>query len=57
MDVRLQAKSEAGKRLSDAEAIWKKAGSLDPENSEINRYIKRTETEISHVEELTYDYR
>lgn len=41
--------------LADAVAIWKKAANLDPENKEIASYIKRTEAEIAHLQELTYE--
>lgn len=44
-------------RLPDAVAMWKKAAALEPGNSEIRSYIERTETEIIHLKELSYDER
>ncbi len=41
--------------LADAIAIWKKAVSLDPANKEIASYIRRTETEMIRLQELTYE--
>jgi tetratricopeptide (TPR) repeat protein len=43
-------------KLDDAIAIWRKASALDPENEEIADYIKRTESEISKLKELSYEY-
>jgi len=42
--------------LKKAVDIWKKAAELDPSNTEIAGYIKRTETEISRLNELSYEY-
>lgn len=42
-------------RFDDAVQVWKKAAQLDPHNEEINGYIKRTETEIRKLQELSYD--
>jgi tetratricopeptide (TPR) repeat protein len=44
-------------RLADAVAVWKKAAVLDPDSSEIAGYIKRTESEIATLEELSYESR
>jgi tetratricopeptide (TPR) repeat protein len=41
--------------LRDAVAVWKKAAVLDPENAEIRSYIERTETELTHLKELSYE--
>jgi tetratricopeptide (TPR) repeat protein len=43
-------------RLEDAVAIWKKAAGLDPDSSEIANYIRRTEGEISRLQEISYDF-
>ncbi|MEW5994770.1 MAG: hypothetical protein AB1744_10285, partial [Candidatus Zixiibacteriota bacterium] len=42
-------------RFQEAVATWKKAAELDPENSELNNYIKRTESEIQKLRELSYE--
>jgi tetratricopeptide (TPR) repeat protein len=44
-------------RLAEAVAVWKKAAELDPLSSEIASYIKRTESEIATLEELSYESR
>ena len=44
-------------RLADAVDVWKKAAGLDPDSSEIAGYIKRTESEIATLEELSYESR
>jgi tetratricopeptide (TPR) repeat protein len=44
-------------RLEEAVAIWKKAANLDPGSSEIANYIRRTEGEISRLQEMSYDSR
>jgi tetratricopeptide (TPR) repeat protein len=46
-----------GNRLSDAVDVWKKAIVLAPDNAEIESYIRRTESEISRLQELSYDNR
>jgi tetratricopeptide (TPR) repeat protein len=43
-------------RLEEAIAIWKKASLLDPDSEEIADYIRRTETEIRKLKELSYDH-
>ena len=44
-------------RLEDAVEVWKKAARLDPDSSEISSYIRRTEGEISRLEEISYEFR
>ena len=44
-------------RLEDAVEIWKKAARLDPDSTEIANYIKRTQGEISRLQEISYDFR
>jgi tetratricopeptide (TPR) repeat protein len=39
--------------LNEALSIWQKAADLDPENSEIQNFIKRTEAEIQKLKELS----
>jgi tetratricopeptide (TPR) repeat protein len=41
--------------LLDAVTVWRKAASLAPGNTEIREYIRRTENEITRLNELTYD--
>jgi len=41
--------------FDEAVKVWKKAAGLDPHNEEINSYIRRTETEIRKLQELSYD--
>ncbi|MFH1314565.1 MAG: hypothetical protein ABIJ00_15265 [Candidatus Eisenbacteria bacterium] len=53
LGVELYTKS----RLADAVEVWKKAARLDPASSEIAGYIKRTESEIATLEELSYESR
>ncbi len=36
--------------------VWKKAVRLEPDNEEINGYIRRTETEIRKLQELSYEH-
>jgi tetratricopeptide (TPR) repeat protein len=43
-------------RLADAVTVWRKAVGIDPDNEEIRSYIERTETEISRLQELSYDH-
>ena len=43
--------------LEGAVVVWKKASNLEPDNAEIANYIKRTEAEITRLEELSYEYR
>ena len=42
-------------QLEQAVATWRKAAALEPNNPEIAGYIKRTETEISKLKELSYE--
>jgi tetratricopeptide (TPR) repeat protein len=42
-------------RPEDAVAAWEKAARLDPGNAEIASYIRRTETEMRKLKELSYD--
>ncbi len=42
-------------QLAPAVTVWKKAALLDPDHTEINSYIKRTENEIQRLKELTYE--
>ncbi len=42
-------------QLQEAVATWKKAARLDPDNEAIQDYIKRTETEILKLRELSYE--
>ena len=44
-------------RLMEAVEVWKKAAALDPDSSEIAGYIRRTESEIATLEELSYESR
>jgi tetratricopeptide (TPR) repeat protein len=44
-------------RLEDAVETWKKAADLDPDSGEIANYIRRTEAEISRLQEISYDLR
>ncbi len=48
MGVELYGKNQ----MNDAIAIWSKAILLDPNNSEINNYIKRTQGEIQKLKEM-----
>ncbi len=41
--------------FDQAVTVWKKAIQLDPSNVEIREYIRRTETEIRKMQELSYD--
>jgi tetratricopeptide (TPR) repeat protein len=41
--------------LADAVVVWRKAAGLAPDNVEIQEYIRRTENEISRLNELSYD--
>ena len=43
-------------RLGGAVEIWKKAARLDPNSGEIANYIRRTQGEISRLEEISYDF-
>ncbi|MCP4566356.1 MAG: hypothetical protein GY841_02115 [FCB group bacterium] len=43
-------------QLADAVTIWRKAAELDPDNSEISGYIRRTEAEIRKLSELSYEH-
>jgi hypothetical protein len=43
--------------LEDAVGVWKKAAGLDPESREIANYIRRTQGEISRLQEISYDLR
>jgi hypothetical protein len=36
--------------------VWKKAARLEPDNEEINGFIRRTETEIRKLQELSYEH-
>jgi len=42
-------------KLQEAVATWRQAAALDPNNPEIAGYIKRTETEINKLKELSYE--
>ena len=44
-------------RLEDAVDVWKKAARLGPDSSEISSYIKRTESEISRLQEISYEFK
>jgi tetratricopeptide (TPR) repeat protein len=44
-------------RLQDAVEVWKKAAVLDPDSSEIANYIRRTQGEISRLQEISYDFK
>jgi tetratricopeptide (TPR) repeat protein len=44
-------------KLSEAVDVWKKAANIAPDSVEINNYIKRTEHEISKLQEMSYDRR
>ncbi len=50
--VELYGKNE----LKEAIEIWKKAAKLQPGNKEIADYIRRTENEISKMQELSYGF-
>lgn len=41
-------------QMDDAIAIWSKAIALDPNNSEIDSYMKRTQGEIQKLKEMQY---
>lgn len=41
-------------KLAEAIEIWSKAARLDPNNTEIKDYIKRSESEIRKLKELSY---
>ncbi len=43
-------------KLEEAIGLWKKASALEPDNKEIAEYIRRTESEIAKLKELSYDY-
>jgi len=42
--------------LKEALKTWQKAALLDENNSEINNYIRRAETEIKKLQELSYEH-
>jgi tetratricopeptide (TPR) repeat protein len=42
-------------RLGAAVDVWKKAAKIAPDSTEIASYIKRTEHEISKLQEMSYD--
>lgn len=42
-------------QLEQAVTAWRKAAALDPDNPEIAGYIRRTETEIMKLKELSYE--
>jgi tetratricopeptide (TPR) repeat protein len=42
--------------LEGAIETWKKAARLDPGNSEIENYIRRTQGEMSRLQEISYDF-
>ena len=44
-------------RLDEAVEVWRKAAELDPDSNEIAGYIRRTESEIAALEELSYESR
>jgi tetratricopeptide (TPR) repeat protein len=44
-------------KLSEAVDVWKKASRIAPDSTEIESYIKRTEHEISKLQEMSYDRR
>jgi tetratricopeptide (TPR) repeat protein len=44
-------------RLAQAVDVWKKAYKIAPDSTEISNYIKRTEHEISKLEEMSYERR
>jgi tetratricopeptide (TPR) repeat protein len=46
----------AQNRLEDAVEAWKKAARLNPDSREITGYIRRTEGEISRLQEISYGY-
>ncbi|HKK20308.1 MAG TPA: hypothetical protein VJ983_02465, partial [candidate division Zixibacteria bacterium] len=50
--VELYGKNE----LKEAIEVWKKAARLQPDNKEISDYIRRTENEISKMQELSYGF-
>ncbi len=41
--------------LPEAVEVWNKAAALDPANTEIRSYIERTQTELVHLKELSYE--
>jgi tetratricopeptide (TPR) repeat protein len=43
--------------LEEAVDVWKKAADLDPNSGEIAGYIRRTQAEISRLQEISYDLR
>ena len=43
-------------KLKEAVSVWKKAAQLQPNNDEIADYIRRTENEISKMQELSYGF-
>jgi tetratricopeptide (TPR) repeat protein len=42
-------------KLEDAVEVWQKAARLEPGNKEVAGYIRRTQTEILKLKELSYD--
>jgi tetratricopeptide (TPR) repeat protein len=44
-------------KLGEAVNVWKKAASISPDSTEITNYIKRTEHEISKLQEMSYERR
>jgi tetratricopeptide (TPR) repeat protein len=42
--------------LERAVEVWKKAARLEPGSEELSSYIKRTEAEISRLQEISYDF-
>jgi tetratricopeptide (TPR) repeat protein len=44
-------------KLNEAVDVWKKAAGIAPDSVEIANYIKRTEHEISKLQEMSYDRR
>jgi tetratricopeptide (TPR) repeat protein len=43
-------------QLQEAVDVWKKAARLHPDSREIAGYIRRTEGEISRLQEISYEY-
>ncbi|MFH1312629.1 MAG: hypothetical protein ABIJ00_05325 [Candidatus Eisenbacteria bacterium] len=44
-------------RLEEAVDVWKKAEKLSPDSSEISGYIRRTEGEMSRMQEISYEFK
>jgi cytochrome c-type biogenesis protein CcmH/NrfG len=42
-------------KLAEAVEVWKAAQRLNPNNAEISEYIRRTESEIRKLKELSYE--